>query len=286
MGKFREYMNLRQIKIAENMEETFAAEFTDEWKDLKKLYAIGGNSDNKKKLLTKSRYATSPEKIIEELIENNLGHTLNSEMMRDYNGAPHNALRILLDAIRRAKAEVNMPSKQTIVGLDENHADDFMIRLSSVMGIVSQNIAAMRPAMDDASISGDKLADSAERAADATERQASAERDLANAADDTADSKNRQNVSSENAVSVEEIIARDMSKALEKLRSAKNNETTLFSLKGVFEGEDLVDQAQDMVRKIAEQANLRLGSFIVEEDTISVKLYNDELKVTVDQMYK
>ena len=41
-----------------------------------------------------------------------------------------------------------------------------------------------------------------------------------------------------------------------------------------------------MVKNIAKQANLSLGKFNVKDDVIKVQLYNEELKVTVDQMYK
>ena len=121
-----------------------------------------------------------------------------------------------------------------------------------------------------------KLADAANNVADAKERQAEASHQTVSALND-------QNVAD---VSVEELIARDVNEALEQLRSAKNNETTLFTLKGVFEGDDLIEQAQAMVKNIAEQANLSLGKFNVKDDIIKVQLYNEALKVTVDQMYK
>lgn len=114
-----------------------------------------------------------------------------------------------------------------------------------------------------------------------TEAQAEAENKVAEA---TAKTSNALKSTSD--VSVEELIARDVNEALEQLRSAKNNKTTLFTLKGVFEGDDLIDQAQAMVKNIAEQANLSLGKFNVKDDVIKVQLYNEELKVTVDQMYK
>ena len=87
-------------------------------------------------------------------------------------------------------------------------------------------------------------------------------------------------------VSIEELVAKDIEEALTQLRGAKNNETTLFSLKGVFEGDDLIDQAHAMIQNIAAQSNLSLGKFIVKDDIIKVQLYNEELKVTVDQMYR
>lgn len=137
-----------------------------------------------------------------------------------------------------------------------------------------------------------KQVDAASEATKQIEAQADAEKKLSDAVNETADAKERQVEASKKAanasnnVSVEEIITRDVNKALEQLRSAKNNKTSLFTLKGVFEGDDLIDQAQAMVKNIAEQANLSLGKFNVKDDIIKVQLYNEELKVTVDQMYK
>ena len=286
MQDFREHMKHVQIQIPENMESEFAAEFMDEWKNIKKLYAIGGNSKNKKKLLTTSKYASTPDVLIEGLLQQGFGYAFDQNILQNFNGNAYDSLRLIVDAVQRAKDEFKLPNTQTIFGLGADEADDFVSRLSSAMGIIEQNIAAMRPAIEQSVASADKFADSAERAAVATERQTNAEIDLLSAIQGPTDAKMKQVEAAANAVSVEEIIARDVSEALERLRSSKNNETTLFSLKGVFDGEDLVNQAQEMVQNIAEQANLTLSSFNVKDDTIKVKLYNDELKVTVDQMYK
>ena len=129
-----------------------------------------------------------------------------------------------------------------------------------------------------------KQAEAAKEAARQAQAQAEAEKAAAEAASKTVKSLNDANSTID--ASAEELIARDVNEALKQLRSAKNNETTLFTLKGVFEGEDLVEQAQEMVKNIAKQANLTLGKFNVKDDVIKVQLYNEELKVTVDQMYK
>lgn len=140
--------------------------------------------------------------------------------------------------------------------------------------------AQMAPVIEKNTQAKQEQIDAASDVTKQTEAQAEAEEKVAEAANATASAL--KNV---NDVSVEEIVARDVNKALAQLRSATNNETTLFSLKGVFEGDDLIDQAQAMVKNIAEQANLSLGKFNVKDDIIKVQLYNKELQVTVDQMY-
>lgn len=286
LQEFREHMKGTQIRIPENMESSFVEEFVDEWKNIKKLYAIGGNSKNKKKLITTSKYASTPDSLMLGLLQDGFEYVFNRSMMESFNGSPQDSLRILLDAIQRAKDEFKLPNTKTIFGLDEGAQTDFVVQLSNAIEVISKNVESMRPKIEDASINGEKFADSSIRAAGATEQQIAAEKELAEIANATADAKERQLSAAQEAVSVEEIIAKNVSDALEKLRSAKNNETTLFNLKGVFDGEDLIQQAQNMVQNIAEQANLSLSSFSVKDDIIKAKLYNEELQVTVDQVYK
>ena len=87
-------------------------------------------------------------------------------------------------------------------------------------------------------------------------------------------------------VSVEELIEHDINSAIEKLRTARDNETTLFNLKGAFSGDDLVSEARSFVEKIANESDLSVGQFKAKDDLIQVQLYNDALKVTVDQTYR
>lgn len=87
-------------------------------------------------------------------------------------------------------------------------------------------------------------------------------------------------------VAAQQIIERELSDAIRQLRTAQDNETTLFSLKGVNSGEGLVDEARNFVDKIAEQSNLKLSKFTVKDNIIQAQLYNDELKVVVDQTYR
>lgn len=140
---FRACMKLTQIKIPDGMEHEFAAEFTDAWDDIKKLYAIGGNSKNKKKLLTTSNYAETPGNLVEALIQNGFGYVFDREMMQSYNGNDKNALRMLLDAIQRAKAEYKAPNTQTIFGLDEHGQLDLTARLIETTNIIEQNVTEM-----------------------------------------------------------------------------------------------------------------------------------------------
>lgn len=120
------------------------------------------------------------------------------------------------------------------------------------------------------------------------EAQANAEERVTQAANEMAQSLNNISDVSNNIsdVSFKELINRDIDNALARLRSAKNNKTTLIDLNGVFNGNDLIGQARSMIDEIAKQANLSLGKFNVSDDTISVQLYNEALKITVNQIYR
>lgn len=115
---------------------------------------------------------------------------------------------------------------------------------------------------------------------------ADGQQELAHATRQTTDELDRQNEKRREAVEAQEIIERTISEAIAQLRTAGDNETTLFSLTDVHTGEDLVDSARDFVENIAAQSNLKLGKFTVKDDLIQAQLYNDELKVAVNQTYR
>lgn len=125
-----------------------------------------------------------------------------------------------------------------------------------------------------------------ERANQEQAKLADGQQDIANAAEQTTNELDKQNEKRREAVEAQEIIERTISDAIDQLRTAGDNETTLFSLKGTNTGEDLVDEARSFVNNIAEQSNLKLGKFTVKDDIIQAQLYNDELKVVVDQTYR
>lgn len=118
---------------------------------------------------------------------------------------------------------------------------------------------------------------------DAVERTNEARREGLQLSDKSASNINKQ---AQAEVTAQELIDRNINSALAELRTAKDNTTTLFTLKGVFEGDDLVREARSFIDNIAEKANLSVGKFSVKNDIVQVQLYNDELKVTVDQTYR
>ena len=141
----------------------------------------------------------------------------------------------------------------------------------------------LAPAIESNTQKKQKQAEVASEIAKQIEQQADAENAVAEAAKNATGAL--KDASSE-AVSIEELVSRNIEEALTQLRLSKDNQTTLFSLKGVFEGDDLLAQAEQMIKNIAKQANLSLGKFNVTDNIIKVQLFNDELKVTVDQIYQ
>ena len=161
---------------------------------------------------------------------------------------------------------------------------ELFVPRDKINNVLLDNETKVSSAVDETLKAKQKQSEIASKIVEKTEAQATAEEKVAEAAEKVSETLN--DTKGSDNVSVEEIVERNINEALAQLRSAKDNETTLFSLKGVFEGDDLVDQAQAMIQNIAEQANLSVSSFTVKDDIIKVKLYNDELKITVDQMYK
>lgn len=91
--------------------------------------------------------------------------------------------------------------------------------------------------------------------------------------------------SSSEEVSVDQIIERSLNESLKQIREAKNNVTSLFNLTDVFSGDDLIEQARNMVSKAALSEGFSLKQFDVADNHIKVTLYNDALKATVQQTY-
>lgn len=241
--------------------EEYKKEFGDDFAEMIRGMAFGKHQ----KLFTKeqSPHAETADTLYERL-EKKFGSIM---LTRDDRKPNENNIYELFDAIvttwRKAIDEHSLGAiREPVLTAPK---DEFQADLYSKVAMVTAQIASN---IEKAILSENELANAAEKAAAAKQKQLEI----------------TQKASSE--ISAEEIVARNMSEALEKLSSAKNNQTTLFNLKGVSDGDSLIEQAQSMVENIAEQANLSLSSFNVKDDTIKVKLYNDELKVTVDQMYK
>jgi hypothetical protein len=251
--EFYQYMKGRRIYYTDD----YKGEFGDDWvPTINKFRGV----------LTKDKkfHASSPDQLWLDLTEK-FGEFFKKDVTHEAE-----QLMIILDTLQKARDEHSKKSLKTVtpLSLDAGIEGHIHKQLADEYGIIARNAEQMRVAASEAAHKEKEIADAAERTALAKQKQAEA----------------TKRASSE--IGAEEIVAREITKALEQLRTAKDNATTLFSLKGVFDGDDLVAQAQEMVKKIAEQSNLKLQSFNVKDDTIKVKLYNDELKVTVDQMYK
>lgn len=179
LEEFYQYMDKRQIRIPENMEESFAAEFTDEWKNIKKRFAIGGNYQNKKKLITTSKWASTPDVLIEELLEKGFGHALG--INESFNGSAQDALRIILDTVQRAKDEAKLGKTQKIIGLDAEAQAAMYTDLSEAASMVGQNYEALNAAASAVNTSNDDTTESAEQTGEALKNQARSAEDAAKA---------------------------------------------------------------------------------------------------------
>ena len=92
-------------------------------------------------------------------------------------------------------------------------------------------------------------------------------------------------VDEEKAKEIPEIVKRNVKNALEQLRSAKNNDKALINFEGAFTPDNLLEQFQNFVKNI-NGLDLSVGKISTQGDTAHVQLYNDELKVTVDQTWQ
>ena len=179
LEEFYNYMSQVQIRIPENMEETFAAENPDNWKRIKKQFAIGGNYQNKKRLITTSKYASTPDVLLEELLANGFGYALGVD--KDFNGSAQDSLRIILDAVQRAKDEAKLGKTQKIIGLDMGAQAAMYGDLSEAASVVEQNYLALNAAASAVNAGNDGVAVSAEKTGETLRNQARDAEDAAKA---------------------------------------------------------------------------------------------------------
>lgn len=179
LEEFYNYMSQVQIRIPENMEETFAAENPDNWKKIKKQFAIGGNYQNKKRLITTSKYASTPDVLLEELLANGFGYALGVD--KDFNGSAQDSLRIILDAVQRAKDEAKLGKTQKIIGLDMGAQAAMYGDLSEAASVVEQNYLALNAAASAVNAGNDGVAVSAEKTGETLRNQARDAEDAAKA---------------------------------------------------------------------------------------------------------
>ena len=252
--EFLNYMNGKQFSYS----AADRAEFGSDWAAASKV-ALGKNqkllSNKSGTPLTGSRYTE-----ILDVYNKLIGAAQEIDQKQ-------NQLQQIVKMVSNAKNLAGAPSTKSIDLTAEDSAALYD-KVSASMSVASNNAEQMRIVAAEAVKKEEELAAAAERVAEAKRKQSESAK------------KAKQEIS------VESIIERDIEKALGQLRSAKDNETTLINLKGVFSGDDLVEQFSSMVQKIAEQANLSVGKITVKDDIAQVRLYNEELKVTVEQMYK
>lgn len=274
---FRSYMQGRKL----HYDDTFKSEGVHEWPDFYKSH---------QKYLTKSSQRAMFAEDISELVDL-FPELFNRDILEK--GAVEQFYNIM-EVWDKARADSRRPLVQEFsleAGQGREWVDHAVGELYTE--VLNKSFVLEEQLADVTKDTTEVKQEQANAASDTVkqiEAQAEAEKKLAEAATKTTEAKKKQNIvldpDSLTNISVEELIKRDINEALARLRSATNNETTLFSLKGVVEGDDLVDQARSMVENIADQANLSLGKFNVKDDIIKVQLYNNELKVTVDQMYR
>lgn len=256
LESFYEYA--KGIKVQYDVSDI--AEFGDSWPETLRAFGRGRYG-----VLTQDKSAKTINQRWSELLE------LFPNLFSSSTINEKDQLKEFIRVLRAARDEHKNKAKTAPADLPDYAFDNIMFDLSGSYHTIESNTDKMLDELDAAVQKENMFANAAERASNAIKGQSGYVQNISESLSD---------------VSVEEIVNREINSALEQLRSAKDNETTLFSLKGVFDGEELVQQARNMIDNIAEQANLSLASFNVKDDTIRVKLYNDELKVTVDQIYK
>lgn len=85
---------------------------------------------------------------------------------------------------------------------------------------------------------------------------------------------------------VEDIRAKNTEEALKQIRKAKDNQTSLIDLSGIFNTDDLADELRNMANLAVNKDGYVVDKVKVKDSVAMVKLYNKELETTVYQTYQ
>ena len=275
--EFLNYLQQSPIKYTDEYKKEFDNET---WKNIVNEF---GKSRNR--IITKNADAKTVDQQWAELV--NMFPDVIKAVDENGNSIVNEKDRLtrVLDAVRNAR-EIKKSTKNINAPLGSGDEDIFYEKLMEISSQITKNIDSTRQAEQ-------KNTQSVEETVTAKQEELAVTKQI------TDETKKQEKVQSKKTTSntleddrsvipvdVEQILERDINGALKQLSTARNNETVLFNLKGVVDGSDLINQAQNMVNRIAQQSNLTLESFSVKDNIIYTKMVNDELKVTVDQMYK
>lgn len=253
------------VRIPENMEQTYEAEFPDQWKQIKKRF--GGSSKFKIRV---GGNGLGVDQLYSEL------QTVFPYIFRDGMRAEPDLLREILDAAEKGRMEAKLP-KNSVIPLQQE--DWFAI--NSIMTSLVSEAQLLRREYDYIGSSADELSIASERTADSMEMQSHASKSVAG---NLMDAMSEEDSISPIGLGLSEEKARDTisgSKKPTARANVFNNITNNSELQTAFQSiiEDIEQQSMTLVRS-------DIMDSIDKNGTGTLKFVSDDMNSILVQTWK
>lgn len=260
-----DYLKGITIKIPEDMEKSFAAEFQDEWGQIKRRY--GGNSKFKIRV---GKGGIGVDQEYEELKSTFPG------IFSDENINVADQLRRIIEVAEMGKAESKLPKFSTT----PLSRDDWGY-ITTVFSIMADKAHALQFLYNDVNSSASDLAESSERTANSMERQAGASKDVSQNLDDSSDE--------ENAIFPIGEGLNDK-KALEIVSTSKKPTLSATVFDGITSNDQLQTAFQSIIKDIEQQSMTLVKSDILDSidrnGVGTLKFVSDDMNHILVQTWK
>lgn len=260
--EFYQFMQGRRIGYTDE----YKNEFGDDWNGLISKF---------RKVLSKDvsdPMVTMPDQLYQELLEV-FPQLFDKDTLNE-----KDQLKEILSVLQKARDEHNNKSKTTLSALPAEFESVVVERLDAVYAQAFENAENIYNASRRIAEQEGAITDAVEQTNSELEEQLSLTKEVEK---QTKGSKKKKD-----KVEFIDITKKDIDESIERLRKAIDNETSIISFKDVFSDEDLLEQFSNMMSAASEQANFKVQEIEVKDSVGKVKLYNDELKVTISQTYQ
>ena len=253
------------VRIPENMEQTYEAEFPDQWKQIKKRF--GGSSKFKIRV---GGNGLGVDQLYSEL------QTVFPYIFRDGMRAEPDLLREILDAAEKGRMEAKLP-KNSVIPLQQ----DEWFAINSIMTSLVSEAQLLRREYDYIGSSADELSSASERTAESMERQSHASKSVAG---NLMDAMSEEDSISPIGLGLSEEKARDTisgSKKPTARANVFNNITNNSELQTAFKSiiEDIEQQSMTLVRS-------DIMDSIDKNGTGTLKFVSDDMNSILVQTWK
>lgn len=265
-----DYLKGITITIPEDMEKSYASEFPDEWKQIKKKY--GGNSKFKIKI---GKGGMGADQIYQELKSAFPGAF--SEYNSDYNEYNEvDNLRAILNAAEKGKIESKLP-KNSVIPLSKEEWG----YITTVFSLMEEKAHKLQYLYDDTNISASEMAASSERTADAMERQAGASKNVSDNLGEFAEDENQ-------VFPIGEGL--NDKKALDMVSISKKPTLSATVFNGITSNDQLQTAFQSIIKDVEQQSMTLVKSDILDSidrnGVGTLKFVSDDMNNILVQTWK